>query len=248
MLDVFWGLAGMAVLIGLGLLLSVNRRAVNWRTVGLALLLQIAFGLIVLRWPLGRRALDAVSGTVQGVVSNAQQGINFVFGNLTNGQLEGAGFIFAFGVLPIIVFFSALIAVLYHLGVLQAVVRFLGGGLSRLLQTSRRESLSATANIFVGQPEAPLVVRPFIDRMTRSELFAVMVGGLASVAGSVLVGYSLLGVRLDYLIAASFMAAPAGLLMAKLIFPETEPTQDYKGDIPEDPEGRPVNVIDAASR
>lgn len=248
MLDVFWGLGGMAVLIGLGLLLSVNRRAVNWRTVGLALLLQIAFGLIVLRWPLGRRALDAVSGAVQGVVSNAQQGINFVFGNLTNGQLEGAGFIFAFGVLPIIVFFSALIAVLYHLGVMQAVVRFLGGGLSRLLQTSRGESLSATANIFVGQTEAPLVVRPFIDRMTRSELFAVMVGGLASVAGSVLVGYSLLGVRLDYLIAASFMAAPAGLLMAKLIFPETEPTQDYKGDVPEDPEGRPVNVIDAAAR
>ena len=97
MLDVFWGLGGMAVLIGLGLLLSVNRRAVNWRTVGLALLLQIAFGLIVLRWPLGRRALDAVSGAVQGVVNNAQQGINFVFGNLTNGQLEGAGFIFAFG-------------------------------------------------------------------------------------------------------------------------------------------------------
>jgi len=248
MLDVFWGLGGMAVLIGLGLLLSVNRRAVNWRTVGLALLLQIAFGLIVLRWPLGRRALDAVSGAVQGVVNNAQQGINFVFGNLTNGQLEGAGFIFAFGVLPIIVFFSALIAVLYHLGLMQAVVRFLGGGLSRLLQTSRGESLSATANIFVGQTEAPLVVRPFIDRMTRSELFAVMVGGLASVAGSVLVGYSLLGVRLDYLIAASFMAAPAGLLMAKLIFPETEPTQDYKGDIPEDPEGRPVNVIDAAAR
>ncbi|MBB5234401.1 NupC/NupG family nucleoside CNT transporter [Deinococcus budaensis] len=248
MTDILWGLGGVAVLLGLGLLLSVDRRAVNWRTVLGAFALQLAFALIVLRWPLGRRALDAVSGAVQGVVNNAQQGINFVFGNLTNGALEGVGFIFAFNVLPIIVFFSGLIAVLYHLGVMQAVVRVLGGGLSKLLGTSRGESLSATANIFVGQTEAPLVVRPYIGAMTRSELFAVMVGGLASVAGSVLVGYSLLGVRLDYLIAASFMAAPAGLLMAKLILPERDTPQNYKGEMPEDPEGRPVNVIDAAAR
>lgn len=248
MTDILWGLGGVAVMLGLGLLLSVDRRAVNWRTVLGALALQLAFALIVLRWPLGRRALDAVSGAVQGVVNNAQQGINFVFGNLTNGALEGVGFVFAFNVLPIIVFFSALIAVLYHMGVMQAVVRVLGGGLSKLLGTSRGESLSATANIFVGQTEAPLVVRPYIGGMTRSELFAVMVGGLASVAGSVLVGYSLLGVRLDYLIAASFMAAPAGLLMAKLILPERETPQNYKGEMPQDPEGRPVNVIDAAAR
>lgn len=248
MTDVLWGLGGVAVLLGLGLLLSVDRRAVKWRTVLGALALQLAFALVVLRWPLGRQALDAVSRGVQGIVGNAQQGINFVFGNLTNGTFEGVGFVFAFNVLPIIVFFSALIAVLYHLGVMQAVVRVLGGGLSKLLGTSRGESLSATANIFVGQTEAPLVVRPYIERMTRSELFAVMVGGLASVAGSVLVGYSLLGVRLDYLIAASFMAAPAGLLMAKLILPERDTPQNYKGEMPQDPEGRPVNVIDAAAR
>lgn len=248
MTDILWGLGGAAVLLGLGWLLSVNRRAVNWRTVLGALALQLAFALIVLRWPLGRQALDAVSRGVQSVISNAQQGINFVFGNLTNGTFEGVGFVFAFNVLPIIVFFSALIAVLYHLGVMQAVVRVLGGALSKLLGTSRGESLSATANVFVGQTEAPLVVRPYIAGMTRSELFAVMVGGLASVAGSVLVGYSLLGVRLDYLIAASFMAAPAGLLMAKLIYPESEAAQDYKGGVPEDPEGQPVNVIDAAAR
>ncbi|MFB9991163.1 NupC/NupG family nucleoside CNT transporter [Deinococcus oregonensis] len=248
MADFLWGLGGIVVLLALGLLLSTNRRAVSWRTVVLALLLQVAFALMVLRWPVGRQALDAVSTGVQAVVGNAQQGINFVFGNLTNGTLPGAGFIFAFGVLPIIVFFSALIAVLYHLGIMQVVVRVLGGGLSKLLGTSRGESLSATANIFVGQTEAPLVVRPYIGRMTRSELFAVMVGGLASVAGSVLVGYSLLGVRLDYLIAASFMAAPAGLLMAKLVLPETEAPQDYKARVPEDPEGQPVNVIDAAAR
>ncbi|MCP2014216.1 CNT family concentrative nucleoside transporter [Deinococcus sp. HSC-46F16] len=248
MTDILWGLGGMAVLLGLALLLSTDRRAVNWRTVLGALAIQVAFALIVLRWPLGRRALDAVSAGVQAVVGNAQEGINFVFGNLTNGALEGAGFIFAFGVLPVIVFFSALIAVLYHIGVMQAVVRVLGGGLSKLLGTSRGESLSATANIFVGQTEAPLVVRPYIERMTRSELFAVMVGGLASVAGSVLVGYSLLGVRLDYLIAASFMAAPAGLLMAKLMLPEKDTPQNYKGEVPGDPEGGPVNAIDAAAR
>ncbi|WP_102125817.1 NupC/NupG family nucleoside CNT transporter [Deinococcus planocerae] len=248
MADLLWGVGGVAVLLGLALALSADRRAVNWRTVGLALALQVAFALTVLRWPLGRQALDAVSAGVQAVVNNAQQGINFVFGNLTNGALEGVGFVFAFNVLPIIVFFSALIAVLYHLGVMQAVVRVLGGGLSRLLGTSRGESLSATANVFVGQTEAPLVVRPFIGGMTRSELFAVMVGGLASVAGGGLVGYSLLGGRLDYLIAASFMAAPAGLLMAKLILPERDTPQDYRGEVPDDPEGRPVNVIDAAAR
>lgn len=248
MTDLLWGMGGVLVLLGTAWLLSVNRRAVNWRTVLMAFALQLGFGLIVLKWPLGRQGLTAVSNGVQAIVGSAQQGINFVFGNLTNGQLEGVGFVFAFNVLPIIVFFSALIAVLYHLGVMQAVVRVLGGGLSRLLQTSRGEGLSATANVFVGQTEAPLVVKPFIERMTRSELFAVMVGGLASVAGSVLVGYALLGVRLDYLLAASFMAAPAGLLMAKLIFPETEPTQDYKAEVPEDPEGAPVNVIDAAAR
>ncbi|MPY68205.1 NupC/NupG family nucleoside CNT transporter [Deinococcus sp. SDU3-2] len=248
MTDILWGLGGMAVLLGLALLLSTDRRRVNWRTVLGALALQIAFALIVLRWPLGRQALDAVSRGVQAIIGNAQEGINFVFGNLTNGALEGVGFVFAFGVLPVIVFFSALIAVLYHIGVMQAVVRVLGGGLSKLLGTSRGESLSATANIFVGQTEAPLVVRPYIERMTRSELFAVMVGGLASVAGSVLVGYSLLGVRLDYLIAASFMAAPAGLLMAKLMLPEKDTPQNYKGEVPGDPEGGPVNAIDAAAR
>lgn len=248
MTDLLWGLGGVATLLGLALLLSTDRRRVNWRTVLGALALQVAFALIVLRWPLGRQALNAVSNGVQAIIGNAQEGINFVFGNLTNGALEGAGFIFAFGVLPVIVFFSALIAVLYYVGVMQAVVRVLGGGLSKLLGTSRGESLSATANIFVGQTEAPLVVRPYIERMTRSELFAVMVGGLASVAGSVLVGYSLLGVRLDYLIAASFMAAPAGLLMAKLMLPERDTPQNYKGEVPEDPEGRPVNAIDAAAR
>ena len=132
------------------------------------------------------------------------------------------GFIFAFHVLPVIVFFSALVSVLYYLGIMGWIISIIGGALQKLLGTSKAESMSATANIFVGQTEAPLVVKPYIPNMTRSELFAVMVGGMATVAGSVLAGYVLLGVELRYLLAASFMAAPGGFLMAKMMIPETE--------------------------
>lgn len=160
----------------------------------------------------------------------------------------GGGFIFAFRVLPIIVFFSSLIAVLYYLGIMQLVIKVLGGGLQKVLGTSRTESLSATANIFVGQTEAPLVVRPYIATMTTSELFAIMCGGLASVAGSVLAGYAQMGVPMEYLIAASFMAAPGGLLFAKLMVPETEDVKDRVDatDLVAEDE-RPANIIDAAA-
>jgi len=160
---------------------------------------------------------------------------------------NGVGFVFAIRVLPVIIFFSSLIAVLYYLNIMQWVVKIIGGALQKLLKTSKPESLSATANIFVGQTEAPLVVKPYISRMTRSELFAIMVGGLASVAGSVLVGYAGLGVDLKYLIAASFMAAPGGLLMAKLIMPETEETHFNEHDIDHEEHDTPTNVIDAAA-
>lgn len=226
--DILWGIGGILGLLAIAWALSANRRAVNWRTVLGALTIQFLLAFMVLFWAPGRAALEWVSGGVQKVIGNAQEGINFLFGNLTNGSaMDSVGFIFAFNVLPIIIFFSSLIAVLYYLGVMQWVIRLLGGALSKLLGTSDGESLSATANIFVGQTEAPLVVKPFLPRMTRSELFAVMVGGLASVAGSTLAGYAGLGVRLDYLIAASFMAAPAGLLMAKLMMPETDTPQNY---------------------
>jgi CNT family concentrative nucleoside transporter len=157
------------------------------------------------------------------------KGIGFLFGGLVSDKMfevfGGGGFVFA-ARLPVIVFFSSLIAVLYYIGIMQFVIRILGGALRKVLKTSRTESLSATANIFVGQTEAPLVVRPYIATMTRSELFAVMCGGLASVAGSVLAGYAQMGVPLEYLIAASFMAAPGGLLFAKIIVPETETPHD----------------------
>ncbi|MDO4262997.1 MAG: NupC/NupG family nucleoside CNT transporter [Deinococcus sp.] len=228
--DILWGIGGILGLLAIGWIFSANRKAINWRTVLGALAIQFLLAFMVLFWGPGKAGLEWVSGGVQKVIGNAQEGINFLFGNLTNGAAaDSVGFVFAFNVLPIIIFFSSLIAVLYYLGVMQWVIRLLGGALSRLLGTSEGESLSATANIFVGQTEAPLVVKPYLGGMTRSELFAVMVGGLASVAGSTLAGYAGLGVRLDYLIAASFMAAPAGLLMAKLLFPETERTQDYGG-------------------
>lgn len=215
MLDLLWGIGGMIVIIAIALLFSVDRRRIRIRTVALALALQVGFGVLVLYVPAGRAALETVTLGVQAVINSSGAGIDFLFGPV----LPEEGSVFAFQVLPVIVFFAALTSVLYHLGVLQWIVKIIGGGLAKLLGTSTPESMNAAANIFVGQTEAPLVIRPYVAAMSRSELFAVMCGGLATVAGSVLVGYSLLGAPLEYLIAASFMAAPAALLMAKLLVP-----------------------------
>lgn len=251
-MQLIMSVVGMAVLILIAVLLSSNRRAINLRTVIGAFLIQVVIGAFVLYVPAGRDVLGAMSSGVANVIAYGNQGISFIFGGLVSDKMfevfGGGGFVFALRVLPVIVFFSSLIAVLYYLGIMQIVIRLLGGGLQKVLGTSRTESLSATANIFVGQTEAPLVVRPYISTMTQSELFAVMCGGLASVAGSVLAGYAQMGVPLEYLIAASFMAAPGGLLFAKLIVPETEKTHD-KTDAAEliAEEDRPANVIDAAA-
>ncbi len=214
---------GIAVLLAIAVVLSADRRAIDLRTVGGALALQAALGALALYVPAGQRVLRWVSTAVQTVMDSAIAGTGFLFGGLVGDAIdEGSlGFIFAFEVLPLIIFFSALIAVLYHWGVMPWLIRIIGGALQRLLGTSRTESLSATANIFVGLTEAPLAIKPFVAGMTTSELFAVMVGGLASVAGSTLAGYAALGVELDYLLAAAFMAAPGGLLMAKIMQPET---------------------------
>lgn len=240
----FIPLLGMAVLLGVAVLMSEKRGAINLRTVLGAFGLQFVLGFIVLYSDFGKRALISISAVVSKVIAYAQDGIEFLFGSIGQFQL---GFIFAFHVLPVIVFFASLVAVLYHIGVMGWIIRIIGGFLQKILGTSRPESLSAAANIFVGQTEAPLVVRPFIASMTRSELFAVMVGGVSTVAGSVLAGYVQLGVELKYLIAASFMAAPGGFLMAKLLLPETD---DTRNDLTElDPEvDTPVNVIDAAAQ
>ncbi|MCE0486062.1 NupC/NupG family nucleoside CNT transporter [Ornithinimicrobium sediminis] len=227
-MNVLWGLGGMAVLLALAVLLSTDRRAIRLRTVGAALALQVSFGVIVLYWPTGQEALRLASEGVQAVINSSNEGIAFLFGQV----IPDEGLIFAFQVLPVIIFFASLTAVLYHWGILQRVVSVLGGGIQRVVGTGRAESVNAAANIFVGQTEAPLVIRPYINKLTRSGLFAVMVGGLSTVAGSVLVGYSLLGAPLEYLIAAAFMAAPGALLMAKIVLPETDPDHMDEGTVP----------------
>ena len=247
----FMSLVGMVVLLLIAVLLSDNRKAINLRTVGGAFAIQFLLGAFVLYVPVGRDVLYGMSQAVANVIEYGNNGINFLFGGLTSDKMfevfGGGGFVFALRVLPVIVFFSALISVLYYLGVMQVVINILGGGLRKVLGTSHAESMSATANIFVGQTEAPLVVRPFIPKMTQSELFAVMCGGLASVAGGVLAGYAQMGVPLEYLIAASFMAAPGGLLFAKIIKPETEQPVEQIAGIDEEGVEKPANVIDAAA-
>jgi len=240
------GLLGIAVLLGAAYALCNNRKAIRWRTVGAALGIQVSIGIIVFAIPAGREALQWISDGVTNAIGAGKEGVDFLFGPLTVDGPLSIGFVFAFRVLPMIIFFSSLIAVLYHLKIMAIVIRVLGGGLKKLLGTSRTESLSAAANIFVGQTEAPLVVKPYISRMTTSELFAVMVGGLASVAGSILAGYVALGVDINYLIAASFMAAPGGLLYAKLMRPETEIPEERELGFAEGGD-RPANVVDAAA-
>ncbi|MCM2679554.1 NupC/NupG family nucleoside CNT transporter [Echinimonas agarilytica] len=250
-MSVMMSLIGIVSLLAVGYLLSDNRSAVRWRTVGGAFLIQASIAALVIYVPFGQQILLSITNAVQSVIDSAQVGISFLFGGLGTDAMfaNGVGFVFAVRVLPIIVFFSSLIAVLYYLGVMQWVIRVIGGALQKLLNISRPESMSATANIFVGQTEAPLVVRPFIPTMTQSELFAIMVGGLASVAGSVLAGYAGMGVELKYLIAACFMAAPGGLMMAKLMKPEVDaPRQDIQELENEAQEDAPANVLDAAAQ
>lgn len=257
-MDILWAIAGMLGLVAIAVAFSSNRRAIKPRTVIAAFALQLGFGVLVLYVPWGRTALTAASTGVQAVIDSSRAGIEFLFGPL----LPENGAIFAFQVLPVIVFFASLTAVLYYLGWLQWVVEILGGGLAKVLGTERAESVNAAANIFVGQTEAPLVIRPYLKTLSRSGLFAVMVGGLSTVAGSVLVGYSLLGANLDYLIAASFMAAPGALLMAKLIVPEDgrfssdeeieakhveARAAGHADDEDEVAETKPRNLIDAAA-
>ena len=249
-------LLGVLVLLGLAWMLSTNRQAIAWRTVLGALLLQALIGGWVLVMPSGIATLEAVSAGVGQVLAYSREGIEFMFGWSANGAMEslaasieakGFASIFAVNVLPVIVIFSALVSVLYHLGIMGWTIRLLGGALQRVLGTSRPESLSAAANIFVGQAEAPLVARPFIPTMTASELFAIMVGGLASIAGSVMAGYAAMGIELKYLIAACFMAAPGGLLMAKMVMPETEQPKNDLAELDDLESMKSVNLFDAAA-
>ncbi len=241
-----WGIMGIIVVLGIAFAFSNNKKQINFRTVLGGLAIQLLFAFIVLETSWGQEALNGLTKVVNQIINFSNEGIDFLFGGLYTKE-SNIGFVFAFNILPVVIFFSSLISVLYYLKVMQFFIKILGGGLSWLLGTRKAESMSAAANIFVGQTEAPLVVRPFLSKMTESELFAVMTGGLASVAGSVLIGYSLLGVPLEFLLAASFMAAPAGLVMAKLFVPET----DYSPEPEEfemEADSDSTNVIDAAAK
>lgn len=239
------GLLGIAAILGIAYALSDNRKAIEYRIVGSAFLLQIGVALFVMHSAVGQSLIQGMSYGVQSILEYANAGIDMVFGPLAN---RSAGLSFAVHVLPIVIFFSALISVLYHLGVMQLVVRVIGGGIRWLVGTQPVESLCAAANIFVGQTEAPLVVKPYLSKLTQPQVFTIMVSGLASVAGTVLAAYASMGIRVDYLLAASFMAAPGGLLMAKIIMPDGGSEGELASADALEAEGTEhVNVIMAAA-
>ena len=222
-------------------LISNNKKKINWKTVIIGFLIQFIFAFAALKWSVGKYILSRISLGVQSVIDYAKEGISFIFGSLSND-----GSIFAVNVLGVIIFISALVSVLYYLGVMQFVIKLIGGGLSKLLGTSKLETISSAANIFLGQTEAPLLIKPYVEKLTESELFTVMVGGLASVSGSILVGYSLLGIPIEYLVSASFMSAPAGLIISKIIIPEIrEAKVNEEIEMVKDDSS---NIVDAASK
>lgn len=213
------GLVGIAVILGIAYLLSSNRRAINLRIVGAAFALQVVVATLVLYTNKGSDVLDSMSGGVMAVIGYSRDGIDMVFGPLASEEFLGS-ISFAVHVLPIIIFFSALMSVLYYLRVMQWIVKIFGTALQRIIGAGPIESMNAAANIFVGQTEAPLVVRPYLRGLTEPQFFAVMASGVASVAGTVLAAYASFGAEMKFLLAASFMAAPGGLLMAKMLMPD----------------------------
>jgi CNT family concentrative nucleoside transporter len=245
-------LLGIVVLVLIALALSTQRRSIQWRTVSGAFVIQVAIGAFALYVPWGQAVLAELAGAVSALQSYANKGIDFMFGGLGSPHMfevfGSGGFVFAIRVLPVIVFFGSFISVMYYIGVMGWIIRIVGGFLHLVLRTSRVEAMAVTSAVFIGQSEVPLVVRPFIAQMTRSELFAVMVGGFAAVAGSVLLGYAGLGVELKYLIAACFMSAPGALLMAKLMEPETEQVVEAHAlAVLDDKQNKPANIVDAAA-
>ncbi|MFW2850442.1 NupC/NupG family nucleoside CNT transporter [Sphingomonas sp. TX0543] len=221
------GIAGIVVILLIALALSTDRRAIRPRVVGAAFALQAGIAVMVLYAPWGRHALAFLSGGVANLLSYANAGTAFLFGKLADDPL---GKNFAIQALPVIIFFAALVSILYHLGIMQLVVRWIGGGIEKIIGTSKVESLCAAANIFVGQSESPLVIRPYLAGLTPPQLFTVMTSGMAGVAGTILAAYASMGIRIEYLLAASFMAAPGGILMAKIIMPDR--AQPIEGELP----------------
>ncbi|WP_101003563.1 NupC/NupG family nucleoside CNT transporter [Helicobacter pylori] len=239
-----FSVVGMAVLFLIAWVFSGNKRAINYRTIVSAFVIQVALGALALYVPLGREMLQGLASGIQSVIGYGYEGVRFLFGNLApnaKGDQGIGGFIFAINVLAIIIFFASLISLLYYLKIMPLVINLIGGALQKCLGTSKAESMSAAANIFVAHTEAPLVIKPYLKSMSDSEIFAVMCVGMASVAGPVLAGYASMGIPLPYLIAASFMSAPGGLLFAKIIYPQNEAISSH-ADVSAE---KHVNAIEA---
>ncbi|HFK2922405.1 TPA: NupC/NupG family nucleoside CNT transporter [Stenotrophomonas maltophilia] len=248
-----FGLFGLAVLIGITWLFSNNKRAVDWKLVATGITLQIAFAALVILVPGGRDVFDALGKGFVKILSFVNEGSGFIFGSLMD--TKNYGFIFAFQVLPTIIFFSALMGVMYHLNVMQAIVRVMAWSITKVMRVSGAETTSVCASVFIGQTEAPLTVRPYIAKMTQSELLTMMIGGMAHIAGGVLAAYvGMLGggdpaqqaFYAKHLLAASIMAAPATLVVAKLLIPETG-TPLTRGTVKMEVEKTSSNIIDAAA-
>lgn len=241
---------GVGLLIGIGVLLSLNRKNIRWRTVLAALAVQMAIGAFVLFLPLGKDALTAVASGVTHVLEFGNKGTQFLFGGLVSDKMfevfGGGGFVFAFRVLPSIIYVTTLIAVLYYLGVMRWIITILGTLFQKLLGVSKIESFCAVTTIFLGQNEMGAAVKPFISKLKGPEIFVIMTSGMASVAGAALAGYAGLGVKMEYLIAASFMAIPGGLLFGKLLCPSNEVT-NISFDNLQFEEHKPANLIEAAA-
>ena len=233
-------LIGIVVFIGISYALSVNRKAIRWRTIAWGLGLEFGFALLILKTPWGLRVFKSLGDIVSNFLSYSDVGAKFVFGDSYKDHL------FAFQILPTIIFFSAFISILYHYGILQWVVNGLAWVMMKTMQTSGAESLSTAGNIFLGPTESPLIVKPYVANMTQSELFAVMTGGFATVAGGVLGAYLSFGVPAEHLIAAFFMTAPTALVVAKILYPETE-LSETAGNVKMDVKTNYVNAIDAAT-
>lgn len=238
-MSILYSLAGIALILALAFLLSKDRKAIRLRVVGAAFLLQAGFAALVLYVPLGNRILQGAAKGVENLLGYAGAGVQFIFGPLASPEIGGNSF--AIAALPVIIFFASLIAILYYLGIMQLVIKWLGGGLEKITGISKVESLCAASNIFVGQSESPLVIRPYLANLTPSQLFCVMSVGMAGVAGTILAAYASMGIRIDYLVAAAFMSAPGGILMAKMIMPD--PVRVPQDNLPEDAE--PVDEAEA---
>ncbi len=260
------GLFGLTVLIGIALLFSSSKKQINWRLVLIGIGLQLIFAVFVLKTPWGSQVFDAIGKFFVQIIGFTNEGAGFVFGALADQnkfelafddrlRIEGIGFLFAFQVLPTIIFFASLMSVLYHLGVMQKIVQGMAWIMAKTMRVSGSESISVAANVFIGQTEAPLVVRPYVSGMTKSELLTLMIGGMATIAGGVLAAYvSLLGggdaaeqvKYAKHLLSASVMAAPATMVIAKILIPETEKSQTM-GKVKVTVEKTASNVIDAAA-